>query len=177
MRTWVYSIFGLLEYFAFWISCSVTCGICSPTTMIEVFSSVLLNHCFFFLPSGKSARSLLICSLRIVHLWETRGRRPSWSLESKAAWPTSASSLMASALRPSALPWPHFRTTWMRRSNKWTRCTWALVATPRDPQTVGANLPTKWTSTGNESSKENPYELEIPPETPLAPLSALFGLF
>lgn len=122
---------------------------------------------FFFLPSGKSARSSLTCSLRIAHLWETLGRHPSWSLESKAAWLTSVSSLMALALRPSVQPWPRFRTTWTRRSNKWTRCTWALVVTPRDPQTVEANLPTKWTSTGNESSKENPYELEnpLPPPT------------
>lgn len=131
-----------------------------------------------FLPSGKSARSSLTCSLRTVHLWETRGRPPSWSLESKAAWPTSASSLTALALRPSAPPWPRFRTTWTRPSNKWTRCTWALVATPKDPQTVGANLPTKWTSTGNESSEENPYELENPSDSlNLATLSAPFGLF
>lgn len=120
-----------------------------------------MNHSHFLL-SGKSARSSLTCLLRTAHLWETLGRRPSWSLESKAAWPTSASSVMALALQPSVPPWLRFKTTWMKRSNKWTRCTWALVATPRDPQTVGANRPTKWTSTGNESSKENPYELENP---------------
>lgn len=131
---------------------------CSLSKYFRLSSIMIL----VFLPSGKSARSSLTCSLRIVHLWETLGRRPSWSLESKAAWPTSASSLMALALQPSVLPWPRFRTTWTRHSNKWTRCTLALVATPRDPQTVEANLLTKWTSTGNESSKENPFELENP---------------
>lgn len=84
---------------------------------------------------------------------------------------------MALVLRPSVQPWPHFRTTWTSHSNKWTRCTWALVATLRDLQTVEANLPTKWTSTGNESSKENPHELANPEYRNLAALSALFGLF
>lgn len=113
---------------------------------------------FFFLPSGKSARSSQTCWHRIVRRSETHDRPPLWNLESKAAWPTSASSPTASALRPSAPPWPHFRTTWTRRSNKWTRCIWALAATLRDPQKAEANLPTKWTSTGNESSEENLYE-------------------
>lgn len=123
----------------------------------------------FSLPSGKSARSSQTCWHRTARRSETHDRPPSWNLESKAAWPTSASSPTASALRPSAPPWPHFRTTWTRRSNKWTRCIWALAATLRDPQKAEANLPTKWTSTGNERTYTN---------TPsdLAALSALFGL-
>lgn len=106
------------------------------------------------LPAGKSARSSQTCSRRTARRSETLDRPPSWNLESKAAWLTSASSPTASALRPSAPPWPHFRTTWTRRSNKWTRCIWAPAATLRDPQKAEANLLTKWTSTGNENLYE-----------------------
>lgn len=112
----------------------------------------------FSLPSGKSARSSQTCWHRTARRSETHDLPPLWNLESKAAWPTSASSPTASALRQSVPPWPHFRTTWTRRSNKWTRCIWALAAKLRDPQKAEANRPTKWTSTGNESSEESLYE-------------------
>lgn len=129
--------------------------------------------CFF--SSGRSVRSSLTSSLKIARLWGTPVRLPSWSPGSRAAWLTSASSPTALAPRLSALPWPRCRTTWTRLLSRWTRCTWPPVATPRGPQIVRANLPTKWRSTGNEYSEESLWTSKA--LDPLSPLRLpFFGL-
>lgn len=120
----------------------------------EMLHFVLKPYSCYSFHEGKSARSLQTSWPRIAVHWATHGRFPSWIRASKAAWPTSALSLMALAHQPFVLPWPRCRTTSMRLWSRWTKCTLMQPETHhKAPQMETAKLWTRWTSTGSKASK------------------------